>query len=468
VKAADWGSEFVVLPKIPVAALQPSAHNRADFDAAWPRIRDLAHAAASRGAKLIVLPEATVPGYVLGSEPVDPGQLERAAADVREIARGSGATIVYGTAKIVDGHVYNAAVCVAPDGRELGHAPKRFLWHFDRRWFAPGATLRPIETPVGTLGVLVCADGRIPTIAATLAERGAQILVMPTAWVTSGRDPAALENVQADLMANVRARENGLPFVIANKCGVELASVAYCGKSAIIAADGSFVARGSETAEEIVFGEIAPAAPRTRPPDERIAPSPRASERERARFAFTTARAHPELERLAELAGFADCDAVFARDAASAGGAPAAIENVARGATAAPRACAEVAYAVVDDRTMHDPRGLVAERLGGIDLFVWCADHARDPAWQLRFARTRAAELRAYVLVFDGGGERAYAVDPDGAVVAGTFGAYRMASFAYDKARARATTVAPATDVLAGLRAAEAIRAEALVEAGAR
>ena len=57
---------------------------------------------------------------------------------------------------------------------------------------------------------------------------------MPTAWVTSGRDPGALENVQADLLARVRAYENGVPFVAANKCGVELGIALYCGKSQIV------------------------------------------------------------------------------------------------------------------------------------------------------------------------------------------------------------------------------------------
>ncbi len=44
-------------------------------------------------------------------------------------------------------------------------------------------------------------------------------------------------------MVNVRARENGVPFVAANKAGVELGAVAYCGKSTIVAADGTTRAR---------------------------------------------------------------------------------------------------------------------------------------------------------------------------------------------------------------------------------
>lgn len=84
-------------------------------------------------------------------------------------------------------------------------------------------------------------------------------------------------------------------------------------------------------------------------------------------------------------------------------------------------------------------------------------------AWTARFARTRAAELRAFVLVFAAG--RAFAVDPDGAVVAGTYGEYRMATFSYDAARTRATLVAPFTDVSEGLARVERLR-EGLVTGG--
>ncbi len=441
------------LPKIPVACVQPGAHNRDDFETAWPRIVTLTNEAGKRGARLIVLPEGTVPGYVLGMQPVPSEQLARAADDVRTLARRYDAVIVYGGAKIVAGRTFNAAICVGPSGDELGYAAKQFLWHFDRRWFAAGDTLQPIETPLGTLGVLVCADGRIPTIAGTLVERGAGMLVMPTAWVTSGRDPAALENMQADLMANVRAYENRVPFVVANKSGIELESVAYCGKSAIIDAGGAFVARGTERGEEIVFGEVELAAPRG--PDaarkrsrERLSAAAAAAPdtgAARARIAFTPATKPADTARFAAAADVADCNLLLSR---------ADVEG--RAETMLERA--GVRFAAVSDETMRDPAGLTGARMDGVDLFVWTT--AADDPWTVRIARTRAAELRAFVIVFESD-TRSFAVDPDGVVVAGTFDSFRMASFVYDRARARATTVAPTTDVLAGLRVAEAIRTRA-------
>jgi predicted amidohydrolase len=444
--------------------VQPGAHNREHFDSVWPHLVSLADEAGERGARLIVLPEATVPAYVLGTEPVALEQIARAFADIRVLAQRHAAVIVYGGAKIVDGKTFNAAICIGPDGRELGYAAKQFLWHFDRRWFAPGETLAPIETPLGTLGLLVCADGRIPTIASTLVDRGATMLVMPTAWVTSGRDPSALENIQADLFANVRARENGVPFVVSNKCGVERGSVAYCGKSAIIDGAGAFVARGSERDEEIVFGEVAPVVPAGR--------SSRAVEaRElltrnardaadaaalRARIAF----ARPDVRDIAGLAvsaAHADCDLLIASGpSATAAGDDAGVVTVSADDANRIVTRAGVRFAVVTDDTFLDPEGLVGARMHGVDLFVWLTQDREG--WATRFARTRAAELRAFAIVFDTENDRSFVVDPDATVLAGTFDDFAMAAFVYDRARSQATTVAPTTDVMAGLRVVESIR----------
>jgi len=107
-----------------------------------------------------------------------------------------------------------------------------------------------------------------------------------------------------------------------------------------------------------------------------------------------------------------------------------------------------------EDDALLDPGMLAALRLSeNLRLAVWRT--AYEPAWQVTFARARALELRMYVIVIDARHERAYAIDPDGAVLCGTFGDYEIASFAFDPARTAQTAVAPGTDVLEGLRRAQ-------------
>ena len=101
--------------------------------------------------------------------------------------------------------------------------------------------------------------------------------------------------------------------------------------------------------------------------------------------------------------------------------------------------------ALVDDEAMLDPRALVAPRLAGVRLFIW--NTSIDGGWAVRFARTRAAELRCYVAVLDTPRRRAFAADPDGTLVSGTFGDFELAAFAFDRKRTDVWRGAPQTDV---------------------
>lgn len=419
-----------MIRSIRVAAVQLRAHDRADFERVFPHVLDRT-AEAARDADLVVLPEGTIPAYVLGSDALDGEASERALERIADLARARGCAIVVGAAVRNGERTRNAAILFDRDGSRAGCADKTFLWHFDRRWFEAGDRIEPIRTSLGALGLFVCADGRIPTLARALVDRGAEMLVMPTAWVTSGRDPAALENAQADLMARVRAYENRVPLVAANKCGTEGGFVAYCGKSQIVDADGETVAMAGEREPETCRAEVTIGAP---------APHRVATPHPQRRQAGAAARIAITAERLRD----GDARALDLLDADAA---------LAPGDTARLAALdALVPAFAADDATVRDPGGLVPYRLAGYGLVVW---ETHSDAWTMRLARTRALELRLYVVVFDRANARAFAIDPDGAVVCGTFGEYRIASFAFDPRKVAQTLVAPRTDILEGLTAAE-------------
>lgn len=412
--------------KITITALQLHAHDREEFESVWPGVCAQIEQAAADGSQLIVLPEGTVPAYVIGNAAVDSSVTERALADVRAIARRTRSVIVYGGVRHADGLQFNSAFVVDSDGEVAGFADKCFLWHFDRQWFAKGELRVPVRTSLGTLGVMICADGRIPTIARSLVDAGADILVMPTAWVTSGRDAAQFENIQADLLGAVRARENGVPFVAANKCGVERGCVAYCGKSQIADAAGNIVALGSQHEAQAVSAEIEIAASRAT----RAATLPSVSEpaRPAAMRVAITFEDHVDPQTLALLEA-----------GAAITGSPATDGEL--GASAA--------VTVVSDDQIADPGGLVEARLTGAALAVW-RTHGSDEAWQRRLVRARAVELRMFVACVVPG-KHAFVADPDGAIVCGTFGDFRTALFAFSPERTQQTLVAPGTDVVEGL-----------------
>jgi predicted amidohydrolase len=426
-----------VPPIIRIAALQLRAHDRDDYE----RLRDSLFKrieGAARDRDLLVLPEGTFPAYVLGDSTVDERLVAGVTVELSRIARSATCVIVAGVAVRRDGLLQNGAIVIDRDGRVAGSADKLFLWHFDRQWFAPGTAIEPVRTSLGTLGVLICADGRMPGIARALVDRGAELLVMPTAWVTSGRDPQMLENLQADLLGRIRAFENGVPFVAANKCGVELNMVAYCGKSQIVDAAGEVVALASQTDEECISAQLelrAPAPHRSALPNL----APRVSQAARGmRIAIDNSSLPADIgARLG----------ILENDFALAAQGDDDLASLDR----------NIATVRLDANEVFDPGVLVAYRLAGYRVAV--LDGNASHGWLERIARARAAELRMYVIVFDRAARRAYAVDPDGTVVAGTFGAFDIASFALDPARTEQTLVAPGTDVAAGIELVQSLSA---------
>lgn len=413
---------------IRVAALQLAARDRIDFDdARAAAMRAIERACAT--SDLVVLPEGTFPAYVLGDSSVDAASIGAVVEAIAAIARESRTVIVAGSAAADGSELRNSAFVIDADGSLAGRADKLFLWHFDRRWFSQGDRLAPIRTSIGTLGVLICADGRIPTIAGTLVDRGAEALVMPTAWVTSGRDSRALENIQADLLAQVRAYENRVPFIAANKCGAELAMVAYCGKSQIVNWQGEVVARADQHNPQILEASIELGHERPA----RAAPAPIAQRNAQhmasLRLAISFESLPDDIDRRLELLDdqYALADGDHRR-----------LELLDRA----------VPVATVGDELVLDPAGLPAYRRAGYPLLCWSSELGTP--WTKRLARARALELRLYLVVFDRSAKRAFAVDPNGTIVAGTFGDFRLASFTFDPRTTRETEVAPGTDISRG------------------
>jgi len=385
---------------------------------------------------LLVLPEGTLPAYVLGDQPIDESAVAEAITRLQTIARRRKVVIVAGAA-IRDGvSLYNAGIVIDRDGTIAGRADKVFLWHFDRLWFTQGQRIAPVETSIGRLGVLVCADGRMPEISRTLVDRGAEMLVMPTAWISSGRDPHSLENPIADLLGRLRAFENGVPFAAANKVGFEQEMVVYCGKSQIVDDTGATIALASERDEETLYAGVvirephpfraAPQQPSMRSP---IEPST-------IRIAITPRPLPADIDR--RLAILKD-DYVIA---------PAETKRIAQ-------LDATVPTIRVDDEIMLDPAGLPTYRRAGYRLAIWSTQ--REIAQAEMLARARAGENRMYVAVIDLSVPRAFVADPDYAVICGTFGEYHIASFALDIAKTANTAVVPGTDVAEGLERVHAL-----------
>lgn len=217
--------------------------------------------AGNAGAQLVVLPECSYPAYYLRDR--DPWARE-GVRDYFEFfsllsaaAERHGFWLAAGMARCLDsGELRNSAVLFGPDGEPHGHYDKSFLWHFDSNWFTPGSEFPVWDMGFAKVGALICADGRMPEIARSLALNGAEVILDLTAWVSSGRKPELLTNPQVEYFMPVRALENGVWVAAADKWGEEAGSIVYAGRSCVIDPRGETVAIAPSEGSTVLVYDI--------------------------------------------------------------------------------------------------------------------------------------------------------------------------------------------------------------------
>jgi predicted amidohydrolase len=212
-------------------------------------------------ADLWVLPELFASGYQFVSreevrelaEPVPDGRTTQALIDIARMRRSY---IVGGIPESAGDAVYNTAILVGPSGF-LACYRKVHLFSEEKRWFAPGDTpFSVIDIGLAKVGMMICFDHLFPEAARALALRGAEIIVHPANLVMP---------VYAQLTMQVRALENGVFTVTANRVGVEVRTVQglhFTGESQIVSPRGEILVRLSPDREETKIVEIDPAEAR--------------------------------------------------------------------------------------------------------------------------------------------------------------------------------------------------------------
>lgn len=142
--------------------------------------------AARAGADLVVLPEALPLGWMAASTAAWTESIPEGAAcrALRDAAARTGVHVCSGLVERAGAHVFNAAVLIGPDGRVLLHHRKIHELDIAVPPYVRGDRLGVADTPLGRLGLLICADAFAPgeSIARSLALMGAEVIVSPCAW----------------------------------------------------------------------------------------------------------------------------------------------------------------------------------------------------------------------------------------------------------------------------------------------
>lgn len=149
-------------------------------------------AAGRAGCRAVVLPECLDAGWLDESaadlaEPIPGPRVERLAA----AAAAAGILVAAGLTERAGDLLYNAAVLVGADGRLLLHHRKvnelRFGPPHDR--YATGDRLGVADTPIGRVGLNICADNFPDSLSLghAIGRMGAKLLLSPCAWAVPPR-----------------------------------------------------------------------------------------------------------------------------------------------------------------------------------------------------------------------------------------------------------------------------------------
>lgn len=225
----------------------------ADVEANLATCLDAAESAADLGAKLLVLPELALSGYMFESrqEAEDLAIIPegREMVELQQAAARTGVALVVGLVERDGSALYNAAVLVEPSRRVSGYRKMHLPTLGGDRFLDPGNDSEPVvvETDVGRIGLAICYDLRFPESARSLALAGADLIAQPSNW-----PPEAW--MLADHFAPVRACENRVFVAIANRCDVER-GVHFMGRSQIVDPSGQVLVDAGDD-ENLVTAEI--------------------------------------------------------------------------------------------------------------------------------------------------------------------------------------------------------------------
>jgi len=230
--------------------------------------------AAAQGAGLVVLPELFSCGYVANRAIWEMGEA-RDDGTARWLAATAGRLGIYlgaGIAESDGSDFFNTFILAGPGGQIAGHASKA---NAEANVFRRGRHQHLIETPVGRIGVGICADNQYAAQLELMHRLQADLILMPHAWPTparaggpvSERDVADQQRRMTELPA-LYARALGVPVVFANLVG-PLAPMGGLlgrlmnpqvyrlrGQSRIIDSDGSVLAELAEDEGVLVASAV--------------------------------------------------------------------------------------------------------------------------------------------------------------------------------------------------------------------
>ena len=202
--------------------------------------------ASEQEADLVLFPELFLTGYFTReytremAEDLNGPSIQQ----LRNMAKLYRIKVVFGFPEKKEDRLYNSACFIGEKGEILGTYQKVHLWDEEPQYFEAGSSFPVWDTNIGKIGIMICYDTEFPESARTLALKGAEIILAPTA------NMAPFQHVQ-QLYIQTRAAENQIFVATTNQIGME-ESTLFFGESAAAGPYGQLLVKAGDREQELL------------------------------------------------------------------------------------------------------------------------------------------------------------------------------------------------------------------------
>jgi deaminated glutathione amidase len=236
---------------------------------ALAHVTPLVRQAAAEGARFIATPEAT---NVMERDraklapQLRPLDQDEVVLGLRALAAELGVELLIGSALVTrgDGGFANRSILVGPDGAVRATYDKIHMFDVDlpsgERYresaaYTPGEAAVVAPSMLGPLGLTVCYDLRFPALHRALAEAGAVVLTVPSAFTRPTGE------AHWEVLLRARAIETGSYVLAPAQGGIHADGRGTWGRSLAVDPWGAVIARLDHDEPGVLIAEIDPEQP---------------------------------------------------------------------------------------------------------------------------------------------------------------------------------------------------------------
>jgi len=182
-----------------------------DIEDVVAEVLKLTHRAGDEGAEIVLFPEVTLGHYFRGPVSLEGPEL----TELRQLARQRKLSLGIGVGEIDGESLYSSYALIGPEGSLSVHRKTR--WQTARCPISLGDKAVAHSLSGVSVGIMVCSEAKFPEVGQSLADDGAQLLIVPACLglailPEADEQPLLIEDFWQEHLVE-HARRTGLPVL---------------------------------------------------------------------------------------------------------------------------------------------------------------------------------------------------------------------------------------------------------------